>query len=353
MQGGNEVSDRGHVEEDSVDISAIMGDETLGEIHQDYGMHNDAPPAADDVSAYGFASVTSSITRETLAGESGKYSHATPRHVNHGGDVEDDFLSDADGTKEQTDSDLSSAHRGHGDIVKSFEKDARADGSTGLGGFFSNTRRRRLCLVGAGILVVAAVLIAVGVVVVTGRERQEKTPQAGEIAISSTTTPTDSPTLAPTHHNQVFFADLLRATVRPTTEDAPFVHGTPQNLAFEWFLQMDPLKIELDGSDLLTAKAMQRYALATFYYAMGGENWSNRNNWLQGDECGYQGAQGWYGVGCDDFGMVRALAFGKWDQNLLALEEGSYDPTQETAYTRCADVLPPSSLVLSLHPPCR
>jgi hypothetical protein len=82
--------------------------------------------------------------------------------------------------------------------------------------------------------------------------------------------------------------------------------GSPQNKAFRW-LASDTF----DGyhSD---EKLIQRYALATLFYATNGEAWLNNSMWLDsGDECGR-----WWqfigGLACDSpTGAVTALELAK------------------------------------------
>jgi len=97
--------------DESDDFSAIMEDTIISDIDIDRHVPEEADEDADeDQSTFGFASVTSSITRETLAGESGRYSAS--RETTGANDVEGrgetgrfDFMSE--GTKDQTDSDVS------------------------------------------------------------------------------------------------------------------------------------------------------------------------------------------------------------------------------------------------------
>jgi len=59
--------------------------------------------------------------------------------------------------------------------------------------------------------------------------------------------------------------------------------GQPQYLAANWMADVDPL--QYDTSD---DRFVQRYALATFYFAMGGNNWTHTRNFLTAqDECAW------------------------------------------------------------------
>lgn len=61
--------------------------------------------------------------------------------------------------------------------------------------------------------------------------------------------------------------------------------GTPQDQAYQWLLA------DVTSNNVLNytvEKELQRYALATLYYSLGGDNnWTRRDFWLDdGDECG-------------------------------------------------------------------
>ena len=78
--------------------------------------------------------------------------------------------------------------------------------------------------------------------------------------------------------------------------------SSPQFKARQWIL-FRVHSIETDH-----ARIIQRYALACFYYATGGEIWAKGTNWLDGSEC-EDGA--WNGLNCSPTGDIRALVFGK------------------------------------------
>jgi hypothetical protein len=85
--------------------------------------------------------------------------------------------------------------------------------------------------------------------------------------------PTVSPTVSPTFDEDLdFFLDQLI----PEYSQAPAqtMPGSPQGKALSW-LKSDPA-VE-DYSDF---KTLQRFALATLFYATGGVNWISNANWL-------------------------------------------------------------------------
>ncbi|CAB9505242.1 LRR receptor-like serine threonine-protein kinase [Seminavis robusta] len=99
--------------------------------------------------------------------------------------------------------------------------------------------------------------------------------------------------------------------VHPVTAPGVFEHAhSPQSLAASWIAQ-DSLSVGLQLSD---PKLLQRYALATFYFATGGDNWeqcgrnsaacSSNNPWLtDGDDCS------WYSLACNPQGEVFEIRF--------------------------------------------
>jgi hypothetical protein len=85
--------------------------------------------------------------------------------------------------------------------------------------------------------------------------------------------------------------------------------NTPQYQARRWLLFRDS---DFSSSD--EDKIIQRYALACFYFATGGNSKWEENNWLSGSECG---ENPWKGLGCTSDGVVRAISFGTLSQYLI------------------------------------
>ncbi|CAB9519794.1 expressed unknown protein [Seminavis robusta] len=83
---------------------------------------------------------------------------------------------------------------------------------------------------------------------------------------------TETPTSAPT---------LIKLPLPEYTLQALNNPRSPQSLALDWLFE-DPKQLEYS-----TDKQIQRFALATFYFALNGELWMNRTNWLSYDfdEC--------------------------------------------------------------------
>jgi hypothetical protein len=65
--------------------------------------------------------------------------------------------------------------------------------------------------------------------------------------------------------------------------------STPQGLAYKWLSESDPL----DPNPCSYPTLLQRFGLATFFYATGGDKWKKSDKWLgDSNECD------WYGVTC-------------------------------------------------------
>ncbi len=99
--------------------------------------------------------------------------------------------------------------------------------------------------------------------------------------------------------------------VKITGEKTLTEPGTPQNLARNWILaDKQTLNSETNSEAII-----QRYALASFYFATNGDSdkatWET-NYWLKGPECGDDKHEKWVGIDCNTEGEVRALALDAW-----------------------------------------
>jgi hypothetical protein len=99
--------------------------------------------------------------------------------------------------------------------------------------------------------------------------------------------------------------EMMDEIISKGTDQALFqVPTSAQYKARQWLLYSDTLQFEM-----IEGKVLQRFALATFYYATNGDESWNKNDWLEGDECE---DDFWHGLNCNGVGEVRALAFGKY-----------------------------------------
>lgn len=122
-----------------------------------------------------------------------------------------------------------------------------------------------LAIVGlAGIIVLVVALAA------SGRSSQgEDTTSTAE----PTATITASPTLAPTGMEGYLLSLLPSATAEGIRQQVP---DSAQGQAFRWLLE----DIGTSNPNLPEARILQRFALATLYYATIGEGWAESQHWM-------------------------------------------------------------------------
>jgi Leucine-rich repeat (LRR) protein len=129
--------------------------------------------------------------------------------------------------------------------------------------------------------IIAAVVVAIALIV--GLSVGLTTKQS-----SLPTTP--PPTPAPTSQ----LDELFRRNLPQYTVDSLGDASTPQSRAYEWVTEVDdvPRGDAQGDEELLVERMKQRFALATLYYATGGENsWTNKEGWLNATahECSWSG----------------------------------------------------------------
>ena len=81
---------------------------------------------------------------------------------------------------------------------------------------------------------------------------------------------------------------------------------SPQHRAHKWLLYEDSLGLA-PTSGASRERVIQRYALATFFFATGGPTSWKTHSWMNKDECN----NSWTGVGCTDDGIVHVLSLSK------------------------------------------
>jgi len=164
--------------------------------------------------------------------------------------------------------------------------------------------RRYMCY-GAFAFILLVVAIVVPVVILAGGPAPERVPTT-----SPTSFPTHSPSLSPT----TVRLDQAIAMLSPISGAQAFIDiSTPQYQAASWVSDEDELQLPLDSPQFL-----QRYYLATFYFAMDGENWVQcgrrdptcggdlkAKSWLLGSESECD----WLAIGCNDNRSVEKIQF--------------------------------------------
>ena len=164
-------------------------------------------------------------------------------------------------------------------------------------------RRRKKCAI-YGAVLIAVVLIAtiIGVSVSKSKSRSggstSSVQNTGSGPSTTSTPPAPSPSQpAPTAAPEMTNAEREKAaraylmTTGVSLEDDLADSSSPQHKALKWISKEDTLRVPIPSNpeDLGTSKArkfVQRYALATFYYATEGDNWFYPFSFLSGkDEC--------------------------------------------------------------------
>jgi hypothetical protein len=139
---------------------------------------------------------------------------------------------------------------------------------------------------------------------------REPIPTKAPIPPPSTAVPTENPTIPiPSPTPAPFFPAspcfegekdvfVLEVLSRTTEESVLLDPETPQGMAFSFLLEEEP-------SFVCTPTFVQRYGLSTFYFAMGGETWTNSDKWL-----GHTHACEWFGVDCNESQFSTNLNLG-------------------------------------------
>jgi len=99
------------------------------------------------------------------------------------------------------------------------------------------------------------------------------------------------------------------------------VKNSPQNRALKWITQDDPLKLPSPKTSTDAKRVLQRYALATFFFATGGENWVEKYGFLSDKhECHWNEVSGgfFHGAGgCAEGDGQTVTLLSLWNNNLL------------------------------------
>lgn len=126
----------------------------------------------------------------------------------------------------------------------------------------SNPKTRWIIALAVVILVVVAILLGV---LLPRRSSQ------------TASNPTSSPTMSPTVSPLVSLTAIL-SDVSPDGGEALSTPSTPQNEALAWLAG----NVNLD--DYSEEQTIQRFVLATLYYSLNGDGWTNNDGWLSDDE---------------------------------------------------------------------
>jgi Leucine-rich repeat (LRR) protein len=159
---------------------------------------------------------------------------------------------------------------------------------------------RKIMLVAALGIVVSTLLITVGVVI--GRDTAPSSPQ--DVSQPADTTSEDTAKR---------FVDIATLISNMGWASASILRqpGSPQMQAVDWLANDDPMQLDVDA----TEEFMNRYLLATIYYALGGWNWSYDLHWLSANKvCDWktsfeteEGIPIEIGVSCHDGSSVKEI----------------------------------------------
>ena len=200
-------------------------------------------------------------------------------------------------------------------------------------------RFRNRCVVSHILLVVAAIIIAIGLSVrYIGSTDSDSSssdpgslrptvPSLGSTAPSAVPLPTFSPSAETTGVPSV--PPTVSATATPTESDqgeklltlivdrsfddgaAVATTGSPQSRAYEWLLA-DPGLTSYSES-----RVLQRYALATFYYSTSGDSWEDNSLWMSEEkECSWFSRTASFPVCKSDEYVTLELDFNNLDGTL-------------------------------------
>ena len=188
-------------------------------------------------------------------------------------------------------------------------------------------RRKRYLCCGCICLLVLAVAIVVPVSL-TVRVGGGTVVREAPPSIAPSSMPSSMPSFAPTSETFSQFLAIVRGLnvtdfaaivegLNVTDPDALLDRNSPQYLAALWLVD-DDLYWRSNSLEMDNPKMIQRYALATFYFATNGDNWSRcgRNSpscgdveWLSdADECD------WLNVGCNEYDAVEQMSFCEWER---------------------------------------
>ncbi|CAB9517186.1 Leucine Rich Repeat [Seminavis robusta] len=165
-------------------------------------------------------------------------------------------------------------------------------------------RRKTHFILGTMVLfvMVAIVAIVLGIVLSKqGKENDTKEPP-------TSATPTDMPSQNPTSHDDYIMSLLPEHSILGIQQNPE----SPQSKAWQWLIEQDRDSLQIFSDD----RILQKYALATLYFATEGESWTHNDNWLNRSihECEWYTKQ--------EFGMTSFLS---------GLYPGAFQEVQQTA----------------------
>jgi hypothetical protein len=176
---------------------------------------------------------------------------------------------------------------------------------------FEQKRRKKYLCYGAIVLVVVAIAIVVPVVILVGDDGDTVVVEPPP-SIAPSEPPSAMPSSAPTSNVFREFLNYL-TTLSTSPKDLGTDLSAPQYRAAKWLVDEDTYN-ESSSLSIEDPKTLQRYALATLYFATGGNNWRlcgeksascGDTTWLTAtDECD------WFSLICEE-GIITQISFRK------------------------------------------
>jgi hypothetical protein len=147
--------------------------------------------------------------------------------------------------------------------------------------------RKKICILAGVLVIVAAIGIALGIIY--------SNPQSGS------------------EQPGIDRIELFRKALVSVSGETLYDKDSPQYQALDWIANTDPAKISVSDSNPEIIK--QRYVAAVLYFALGGNNWTDKYNFLTGDSiCEWHNESS--GIICDP-AKVRVVTLNLCKSNRL------------------------------------
>jgi hypothetical protein len=181
----------------------------------------------------------------------------------------------------------------------------------------SSSRKMKMIVVGLCLLIAA--VIATSVVLAkkssTTSKSEEAPDESSETGPAFVFPPTGPPTAAPTFTERFGkFYDLATLISGDRLED----EESPQFQALRWLVYEDEANIDLGTT--FAINVIERYAVATLFFATNGDTWTSFHNYTflsEDSVCEWNDADADSGVFCNFDGYVNRVNIGKWTQYLF------------------------------------
>lgn len=131
------------------------------------------------------------------------------------------------------------------------------------------SRKMTYCLLATIVVIVLSIGLGIGFAV-DEEDKNKKTKHHSSVKESS---PDDHQIKNPPPR-----MESLLALIEPLAGTSVRSVGTPQYKAIDWMVNVDPLQLDFESRNLDVV--LDRYVMVTFYFATGGENWTDKYNFM-------------------------------------------------------------------------